>query len=69
MENMKLALTLIGLLLVLEGLPYAASPETMQKWLRQLVELPPGQLRAIGFVSMILGFVLLLFVRRSGLLP
>ncbi|MFZ5797145.1 MAG: DUF2065 domain-containing protein [Desulfobulbaceae bacterium] len=66
---MKLALTLIGLLLVLEGLPYAASPETMQKWLRQLVELPPGQLRAIGFVSMILGFVLLLFVRRSGLLP
>lgn len=66
---MKLALTLIGLLLVLEGLPYAASPESMQKWLRQLVELPPGQLRAIGFVSMILGFVLLLFVRRSGLLP
>lgn len=66
---MKLTLTLIGLLLVLEGLPYAASPESMQKWLRQLVELPPGQLRAIGFVSMILGFVLLLFVRRSGLLP
>jgi uncharacterized protein YjeT (DUF2065 family) len=69
MWDMKFVLTLIGLLLVLEGLPYAASPESMQKWLRQLAELPPIQLRTIGLVSMILGFAFLFFVRHSGLLP
>lgn len=68
MWDMKFVLTLIGLLLVLEGLPYAASPESMQKWLRQLAELPPGKLRAIGFVSMILGFAVLFFGRHSGFL-
>lgn len=69
MWDMKILLTLIGLILVLEGLPYAASPETMQRWLRQLLELSPAQLRAIGLVSMLLGFVVLFFVRLSGLLP
>lgn len=69
MWDMKIVLTLIGLILVLEGLPYAASPETMQRWLRQLTELSPAQLRGIGFVSMLLGFVVLFFVRYSGLLP
>ena len=67
--DMKILLTLLGLILVLEGLPYAASPETMQRWLRQLTELSPAQLRGIGFVSMLLGFVILFFVRYSGLLP
>ena len=67
--DMKILLTLIGLILVLEGLPYAASPETMQRWLRQLTELSPAQLRGIGLVSMLLGFVILFFVRISGLLP
>ena len=66
---MKILLTLIGLILVLEGLPYAASPETMQRWLRQLTELSPAQLRGIGLASMLLGFAVLFFVRHSGLLP
>lgn len=69
MWDMKILFTLLGLILVLEGLPYAASPETMQRWLRQLTELSPSQLRGIGFVSMILGFAVLFFVRYSGLLP
>ena len=69
MWDMKILLTLIGLILVLEGLPYAASPETMQRWLRQLTELSPAQLRGIGLVSMLLGFIVLFFVRYSGLLP
>ena len=69
MWDMKIVLTLIGLILVLEGLPYAASPEAMQRWLRQLTELSPGQLRGIGLVAMIAGFAVLFFVRYSGLLP
>lgn len=65
---MKYLVTLIGLLLVLEGLPYVASPEAMQRWLRQLIELPPAQLRMIGLVAMVSGFLVLLFARHSGLL-
>ena len=67
MWDMKLLVTLIGLLLVVEGLPYAAAPEAMQKWLRQLAELPPGQLRAMGLVAMVAGFAVLFFVRHAGL--
>ncbi|HBI15275.1 MAG TPA: DUF2065 domain-containing protein [Desulfobulbaceae bacterium] len=66
---MKTFIMFLGLILVLEGLPYAASPEAMQRWLRQLAELPPAHLRVIGLLSMILGFAVLFFVRYSGLLP
>ena len=65
---MKLFITLIGLILVLEGLPYVASPEAMQKWLRQLTEMEPAQLRMMGMIAMIAGFAILLLARHSGLL-
>lgn len=65
---MKLLITLIGLILVIEGLPYVAAPEAMQRWLRQLLELQPSQLRMMGIIAMTAGFVILFFARRSGLL-
>ncbi len=65
---MKLLVTLIGLVLVIEGLPYVASPEAMQRWLKQLIEMEPSQLRMMGLIAMIAGFVILFFARRSGLL-
>ncbi len=65
---MKLLLTLIGLVLVLEGLPYVASPESMQRWLRQILEMEPAQLRRIGMVAMAVGFALCLLAQRSSLL-
>ena len=48
---------------------FADDPNTSLLKLRQLTELSPAQLRGIGFVSMILGFAVLFFVRYSGLLP
>ncbi len=60
---MKFFLTLVGLIFVLEGLPYVASPETMRNWLRQLVNMEPGQLRFMGMVAMAVGFILLWLVR------
>jgi len=65
---MKLLVTLIGLILVIEGLPYVASPEAMQRWLKQLAKMKPSQLRMMGLIAMIGGFVILFFARRSGLL-
>jgi uncharacterized protein YjeT (DUF2065 family) len=63
---MKLLITLIGLVLVLEGLPYAASPEAMQRWLRQILEMHPEQLRRVGWIAMAAGFLLCYFAQRSG---
>ena len=49
---MKLLILLIGLILILEGLPYVAAPEGMRNWLKKLSEMDPGQLRSMGLVAM-----------------
>ncbi len=64
---MKLLVTLIGLVFILEGLPYVASPEAMQRWLRQLAEMPPARLRLMGGIAMITGFLLCYLGQRSGI--
>jgi len=63
---MKLLITLIGLVLVLEGLPYVASPESMQRWLRQILEMPPHHLRRVG-LAMAVGFLLCYLAQKSSL--
>lgn len=62
---MKLLITLIGLVLVLEGLPYAASPESMQRWLRQILEMDPELLRRVGLAAMVVGFFLVYLAQKS----
>jgi uncharacterized protein YjeT (DUF2065 family) len=64
---MELFITLIGLILVVEGLPYVAFPEAMQRWLSQLMQMPPARLRSVGIVSMASGFAILIFARYFGL--
>jgi uncharacterized protein YjeT (DUF2065 family) len=64
---LKLLITLLGLILVLEGLPYATSPEAMQKWLRQLLEMPPTSLRIMGFWAIAAGLILCFLTQRTGL--
>ena len=64
---MKLLITLIGLVFVLEGLPYVASPESMQRWLRQILEMHPDQLRRVGLVAMTVGFFLCYLAQKSEL--
>ena len=66
---MKLFLLLIGMILVLEGLPYAAAPEAMREWLTKLGQLPPGQLRLVGFIAMAIGLVLCFLVQKTALIP
>jgi len=55
---MKLLLCLLGLVLVVEGLPYFACPDKMKAWMRKLLEIPDSHLRAMGFVAMGLGLVM-----------
>ena len=64
---MELLITLIGLLLVVEGLPYAAFPEAMQRWLSQIGELPAATLRGFGLAALGLGLLLCYLAQRTSL--
>jgi uncharacterized protein YjeT (DUF2065 family) len=64
---MKVLFTLIGLVFILEGLPYLTFPEAMQRWLRQLMEMRPGQLRVVGLFAVGLGLLICYVTLRSSL--
>jgi uncharacterized protein YjeT (DUF2065 family) len=64
---MKFLFTLIGLVFILEGLPYLTVPEAMQRWLRQLMEMRPGQLRVVGLFAVGLGLLICYVTLRSSL--
>ena len=59
-------ITVVGLVLVLEGLPYFAFPETFKKWIGQILKLPESRLRVYGLISMMVGLFLIYLARRSG---
>ena len=64
---MKLFVTVIGLIMVIEGLPYFAFPEKMKIFLQQIQEMPPESLRWMGFFLMCLGLLLCYLAQRTGI--
>lgn len=64
---MKLFILLIGMVCIVEGLPYAASPEAMKKWLVTLSETDPQTLRTMGVVIMLFGFAICFVVQKTSL--
>ncbi len=62
---MKEFLCVLGMVLVVEGLPYFASPAAMKRWLSRLLEVPDEPLRWLGLVLMAVG-VALVGWGRSG---
>ncbi|MDR3628843.1 MAG: DUF2065 domain-containing protein [Desulfocapsaceae bacterium] len=63
---MKLLLLLVGVVLVLEGLPYAAAPDIMRGWLEKLSRTDAKYLRIIGLTSVLSGLCLCWLVNRGG---
>lgn len=57
-------LCVLGMVLFLEGLPYAAFPEKMKQWLVKLLETPTSSLRPMGLFFMIAGLFLVFLGRR-----
>ncbi|UCF72165.1 MAG: DUF2065 domain-containing protein [Deltaproteobacteria bacterium] len=55
---MRLLFCLLGLVFIVEGLPYLAFPKKMKKWLRQIQKVPDDQLRIVGFLAMCFGLLL-----------
>ena len=60
---MELLLCLIGLLLIVEGLPYFAFPDKMKNWMSKIQEVPDSHLRVMGFVAMCAGLLILYLFR------
>jgi len=57
-------LSVLGLVLVIEGLPYFAFPRKVKEWALILQEIPDGQLRIMGFIAMATGVILAYLGRR-----
>jgi uncharacterized protein len=59
----KYFLCVIGMVLILEGLPYFAFPEKIKEYLLKIMEVPDHTLRVLGLASIISGLILVFFGR------
>ena len=61
---MKFFLVVIGMVMIIEGLPYFAFPQRMKAWILKVLQLPEKSLRAFGFVLMLVGLAMVYIGRR-----
>ncbi len=54
----------VGVLLVIEGLMFAASPTWMRKAMKSAIATPDNLLRAVGIGSAVIGLIVIWVVRR-----
>ena len=60
---MKFFLCVIGMVMIVEGLPYFAFPEKMKFWIQKIADTPTGSLRRFGLALMVLGLAFVYFGR------
>jgi uncharacterized protein len=58
---MKYFLSVMGMVLVVEGLPYFAFPDKIKSYLHKLIGIPDTTLRIMGAVAMAVGLLLVYF--------
>ncbi len=63
-EKSAFVLSILGALLVLEGIPYFGFPKAVKEWALMLQDMPERTLRIMGLIIMSVG-ILLLFAIRS----
>lgn len=61
---MRYFLCVIGMVMIVEGLPYFGWPEKMKTWLKKILEMPDRDLRKIGTVLVVFG-LLLVYLGRN----
>ena len=62
--GMRFLFCLLGLVLIVEGIPYFAAPDKMKKWMSAVQEIPDRYLRAMGFLAMALGLLIAYFFKE-----
>lgn len=55
---MEFFLCVVGMVMVVEGLPYFAFPEKMKGWIAKVMEMPESTLRRVGLGLMVAGIFL-----------
>ena len=61
---MEFFLCVIGMVMIVEGLPYFAFPEKMRLVVKKFLEMPVGNMRKFGFVLMLTGLFLVFVGKR-----
>lgn len=62
--HMDYFLCVIGMVMIIEGVPYFAAPNRMKGWMAKIMEMEPGYLRRFGLVMMVAGLALVYLGRR-----
>jgi uncharacterized protein YjeT (DUF2065 family) len=57
-------LCVIGMVLIIEGLPYFAFPDKMKNFVQKMLAMPAGSLRRFG-LALMLGGLFLVYIGRS----
>lgn len=63
-SNVDYFLCVVGMVMIVEGLPYFVSPSNIKVWIQKLLEMPDSNLRLIGFLLMTAGLGLI-YLGRS----
>jgi len=61
---MEFFLCVLGMVMIVEGIPYFAFPDKMKIWVRKVLEMPDLQLRRTGLILMGLGLLLVYLGKR-----
>jgi uncharacterized protein YjeT (DUF2065 family) len=59
--NFKFFLCVVGMVLVLEGIPYFAFPEKIKSLYQKIQDASDTNLRMFGFLAMVIGLLLVYF--------
>lgn len=60
---MKYFLTVLGMVLIIEGLPYFTFPEKMKTLMEKIPQMPTYWLRAFGFTAIAIGLFIIYLSR------
>jgi uncharacterized protein YjeT (DUF2065 family) len=63
--NLKYFLCVIGMVLILEGIPYFAFPEKVKSLYLKIQEIAEVNLRMLGFMAIVFGLLLVYFGTSS----
>ena len=61
---MDFFLCVLGMVMIVEGIPYFAFPDKMKIWVQKVIEMPDLQLRRTGLILMGIGLFLVYVGKR-----
>jgi hypothetical protein len=63
---MKFFFCVMGMVMIVEGLPYFISPHKMREMVMMILQMPEGALRRFGFFMMLAGLAVVYLAMEMG---